>query len=221
MQVKTQHGPNTAYVCSKHEDDASPKKVRELVELKEQEFTAFEQKAKELGYKLVPLNTETINPVKEVQSPVAIAPNDNTGAVVQKKHQINKANLRPLATTGIAEHGIEAHTSYDVPEQAAPQIIDHEEQVITGRGGVPVPIPKKIVSSAGTTEVAVVDTGGDKALQQRFKNLSDTRESHDFSKGYTKEAASSARPCTFCRGTGIAKIGKQACPKCKGSGLVG
>jgi len=49
MQVTTSKGVQTVWVCSEHEDDASPKKVRELVEKKNTMIEEFEKQAKELG----------------------------------------------------------------------------------------------------------------------------------------------------------------------------
>ncbi len=105
-----------------------------------------------------------------------------------------------------------AHASYDTAKDEAPAILEAEEQVVDGRCGIPTPIPKKIVSEAGVTEINIVNTGGDQALQNRFKDMAKEGKPPDFAHGYK------LRQCGICVGTGIAKITGQTCPKCKGAG---
>jgi hypothetical protein len=110
------------------------------------------------------------------------------------------------------------HEAYAMGDQA-PKIISTEAQQAVRADGLPINVPRKIVSTAGVTDVAIVNTGGDVALQQRFKALKTEQDSnpdaHIFGRdGYT------VRDCTLCRGTGKARIGGQACQKCQGTGLA-
>lgn len=89
-------------------------------------------------------------------------------------------------------------------------------QVVRGREGMPVTIPKTIVASAGKTlietNINVIDSGGDRTVQNRFKALNLMNE--------RGQNGNYLQQCSVCRGSGITGRNKQTCPKCSGSGFV-
>lgn len=230
MQVTSSHGTKmSVWVCNTHEDNASPKQIRELVDKKESMLLEFEKQAAELGYKLVPLNQLMVveSPKVEAQSQ-HVQPEHINGQKQGIKPlpavKPQKKTMQPVVTNTTVEGlgAVEQHSSYDTSKPVAlkdgtiveaPVVMEHELQTVTGRGGVPISIPKKIAGNDGTTQINIVDTGGDAALQQRFREITGSKEAQSFSKGYK------TRDCTFCNGTGINRISKDKCPKCGGKGM--
>jgi hypothetical protein len=76
-------------------------------------------------------------------------------------------------------------------------------QVVKGRGGIPVKLPRSETSMAGQTQISIIDTGGDKTIQDVAKVLS---------------AGVKPMDCGYCRGTGFVK--DKDCSKCGGSGVI-
>lgn len=218
MQVTTKNGQYDVKICNDHENMASPKKVRMLVEKREKLLAEFEAKAKELGYQLVPSGAKNIIIAKTEPT----QNENNTEQVVTPTQE--KSKTQPIIRKNIPQAikvpnhpEAPSYESYAIPE-GAPAVVSREEQIVQGRAGRPVAIPKKIVSAAGTTDVNIVDTGGDAALQQRFKELSEvskrTETPPSFQNGYL------IRECVLCKGTGVTIIGNKTCPKCKGVGTL-
>lgn len=96
-----------------------------------------------------------------------------------------------------------------------------EVQTFTSRSRGDISIPKKIKHNiGGNTVINIVDTGGDKTIQDRFKKLA---ENTDFNRGHSfKRDGFDIIDCTVCKGTGLANDrGKQiTCPKCSGTGIL-
>jgi len=84
-----------------------------------------------------------------------------------------------------------------------------EQQMITGRGGQPTPIPRKINGKFGSTDIRIAKVT-DADIQKRFKNLNDQQD-HEGAFG---------TPCVACGGIGIHPMTSDTCPKCKGSGML-
>lgn len=236
MQVTTSKGVSTAWVCNEHEDDASPKKVRELAEKKIAMIEEFERQAKELGYSLVPMGKGGLVEAAKPPAPApAPAPTqlDTPGPKLQPVVKARK--IMPITAPSVAksESGgdmdLGSHQSYDTTKAIetkkgtvqAPTITEHEEQVIMGRDGKPMVIPKKVVGEAGTTDITIVNTGGDKALQERLKQAV---QASTVSKNACERAllagGYNARECPLCKGCGITKINNQQCVKCGGTGTI-
>ena len=119
-------------------------------------------------------------------------------------------------------HAVDSHSSIDLgsledklPEEARRGRVKME--MMEGRGGQPIAIPKKRVDGTGTTRINIVNTGGDSALQERFKNAAMSEDS-DFRHGYQ----GATRDCPICKGTGFAEnAGEEiSCPKCSGTGII-
>jgi len=95
---------------------------------------------------------------------------------------------------------------------SVPQIKEIDYQVVAGRGGQAMRLPRNIKQTDGTTMIQMVDTGGDRTIQERFRELSAGNFSH-------KKEGYDVMNCSLCRGSGFARTG-QTCPKCGGTGLL-
>lgn len=100
-----------------------------------------------------------------------------------------------------------------------PTIIDVESQGVQSSNGQQMVISKVVKDNqGGVTKIAVIDTGGDKKLQDRFKNACQNsihKSPFDYKgRGYA------LRGCNACDGTGFSKLNSEICPKCKGTGSV-
>lgn len=95
---------------------------------------------------------------------------------------------------------------------SVPQVKAIDYQVVAGRGGHAMRLPRNIKQTDGTTTIQMVDTGGDRTIQERFRELSAGNFSH-------KKDGYDVMNCSLCRGAGLARTG-QTCPKCGGTGLL-
>lgn len=103
----------------------------------------------------------------------------------------------------------------NVVRAARPQNVAQKRQVVKGRAGIPISIPKDVVSNNGSdiieTTIQVVNTGGDPALQRRFKSLNEMQE-----RGALRDYVTS---CRSCRGLGYLGRNKKSCKYCEGTGI--
>jgi hypothetical protein len=210
MQVTTDKGSQAIDVCAEHEDDASPKKVRELVAKKEEALAELERQAKELGYELAPTGGSGI---------VAVTKKDpepkpkSTGGEPPQKVSSSKTPAKPRKMKMRQVQAPGTGASYDTAKAEAPGVLEVEEQVVATDGGRQLTVPKKIESEAGTTEIVIADTD-DKMIQRNMNKLKDkaNRDGMLFQQGYM------ASECTLCKGTGITAINGQKCIRCGGTG---
>lgn len=240
MQVKTKNASHVAWYCQTCEDLATPKKVREIIEKREADLAEFEAKAKEMGYTLTPMGgggivavaapTDTPAPAPQVAAPTPKVQSTETRLDPRQRPAARKIRDVEAPTQAVDPAGrnvpLEKHAVYDTTQKVtrkdgtqaeAPKSYVEEAQTIVGRGGAEIAIPKRVVGDSGTTDIAIIDNGGDAALQKNFKSLSEGSkkgQGPDFRSGY------SVRECGFCKGTGIARITKSTCPKCGGKGSV-
>ena len=231
MQVTTSKGNQTVHICKTHEDDASPKKVRELAEKRNAMLEDFERQAHELGFKLVPVGGGIITATSPEQPSTPTVDESQVGETIKSVPVIKiPKKIAPLAPRQIAAPSIAGntdlgkHNSYDTTKAVtrrdgteinAPGVLEADEQVVEGRAGMPISIPKKVVSEAGTTEIMIIK-GGEKKIQERMKAMTqaNNKESLDraINSGYV------THECTLCKGTGITRINNQTCVKCGGAG---
>lgn len=208
IKVKTAKGESTEPICVAHEDDASPKRVRELVEARDAKIAEMSAILEPMGYKIVligapaPVAQPTAPRAEfDAQQPVS-APAQTGPSRPRKVNSAAKINA-PSGEFSTAAEG------YDTSN--APALIESEVQEVRGVGGVPVFIPKTLVTEGGKTDIRVVTGMNNDDIQKRFKGIAD---------GDTKFKVQDygLKDCTFCSGTGRAKIGGALCPRCKGVG---
>lgn len=94
---------------------------------------------------------------------------------------------------------------YHKPQKGAQKM-----QTVKGAGGVPTAIPRNIHGTDGETTITITDTGGDKIIQMRGRQLGQMREM-----GQGSFYSQSCRPC---QGTGL--HAKKRCKACDGSGII-
>ena len=108
--------------------------------------------------------------------------------------------------------GVRDHNG-NIVEGAPPQNVAQKRQVVKGRAGIPISLPKSITARSpdGTlveTDINVINTGGDQALQRRFKD-----QRYQAQCDYANE-------CRQCRGTGMVGRRKEECRRCSGTGVI-
>ncbi len=235
MTVKVSDIDYVVAICEEHEDLATPKAVREKAEGKAQEIEDLKKMAAKLGLKV---GSQEPEPDLQPQQPhESTAVNDASDRRVLhkglKSQTIDKA-AKPAPSqpaTAIAEDfgtnlpvdpsiGVSRQQSYNPSNTKGSNLHTTQttKQVVQASDGRPIHLPKTVRDNeGGQTNIRVVNTGGDVALQRRFKQLGhsstgDTPSPH-FGKGYT------VRDCVACGGTGAARIGNGECPKCSGDGF--
>jgi len=154
-------------------------------------------------------------------------------------YQINKSSVQPItphvrAVGGsVSGHGIaanvESRSSLDPKAELGqlsekmgtklPVLREVIKQTVPGRGGVNMTIPKTIRDTSGTTTVKIVNTGGNEALQRRFRAIKDAG---DMAQGANPVSGYTSIDCHLCRGGGRVKNKgvDQKCPKCGGRGVI-
>ena len=124
-----------------------------------------------------------------------------------------------IADSSAAEAGA-PRGQYAISTQSKPSIDLKEGEIaeigqVPGRGGVPVAIPIRRVGKAGTTNIRVVDSGGDPAQMRRFKDMAKASMS-DSGVNYGKNGYDSRTVrCPLC-----ATKPNPNCKKCGGLGEI-
>lgn len=94
---------------------------------------------------------------------------------------------------------------YDRPQRGVQKM-----QTVKGAAGLPTAIPKNIQGADGETTITIVDTGGDKTIQERGRQLAQMRQYGD--------GSSYSKPCRPCQGTGL--HARRQCKACGGVGII-
>ncbi len=230
----------TVFISDAYADDATPKMIREAAEKQRAEKTSeieeLRKKAAELGLTLAPLDQSPAQPIPQApvppQAPVVNTqpnpqvptppPTIDEGKMIDGTEADKKVNLSIDNSAG-AQYGAAGGGEYDIRTEEKPsENLKEGEKAeigyIKGRGGMQTAIPVRRVGKSGETTVKVVDTGGDRALQDRFKGMANDSENpnaHSFGKdGYQVRTIT----CTLCNGDGYTMNRK--CPKCDGAGML-
>tara|TARA_R100001244_G_scaffold25113_2_gene25420 strand:- start:78669 stop:79562 length:894 start_codon:yes stop_codon:yes gene_type:complete len=121
------------------------------------------------------------------------------------------------------------HSSHHLPQEVQtrsgetfqrPEQITKKNQVVKGRLGIPTTIPKTLMGTDGTTEIEIVNTGGNEALKRRMQVLNEARmqaEARGVSAG--DQPIDSLNACPSCDGVG--KVKGRSCVRCSGMGWMG
>jgi hypothetical protein len=109
----------------------------------------------------------------------------------------------------------EKHDNYNLPKATLRETVKDQQKLTTPSRGSII-LPKKIIDNeGGQTDIKIVNSGGDLALQTRFKQLAETSKSKPpdlIRGGYL------VHNCNSCGGTG--KLKGSACIACGGEGIV-
>ena len=233
MKIKLEDGSTVeVWISDKFAEDASPKTAREAYLKSRSTINAqrkeLEEMAAKLGLKIVDESQRPAEPqpqmIKQVQAP-QIQPSDPNSRIISGKAA--DRNLDVSVTTG----DLGAYSgqvggvlpAYQISTQSKPSQDLKEGEVaevglVRGRGGADIAIPVRRIGKTGVTNIRVVETGGDRALQDRFKSMANSSKNGDV-KHYGREGYDvQFRQCMMCNGTGVSM--KQQCPKCKGLGEI-
>jgi hypothetical protein len=223
MNVKIDDTEYKVSVCTAHEDGASPKAIRQIVQEKAGEIEKIKQMAAKYGLKLEepprkttaqPSGHKLIYPGMKKQEIKAPQPQlqeppaepDNQEVPIQEVDQSNTAV-------------VERHDSYSLNSNKSPKVVTSKNQVVKTESGREIVVPSVIFDdNGGKTSIKIVNTGGDKALQSRFKELAEASKG---SRGPDFRNQYSVRDCNICGGSGVSRTDKKkTCPKCGGDGMM-
>jgi hypothetical protein len=236
----------TVYLCDEHAEETTPKQAKDALAKRKAQLEEVIKQAEALGLKVeLPGVGKKIAVVEDPQAAPAAAPAeqpqdlqaapDNTpkkkikmpkfegvgGTATGEGASVNVAKHASLEVDQIVGESLRANKD-QLENTAKPEEYEAEAQVLTTPTRGQIVIKKKSVGNTGTTEVKVRDSGGDRELQDRFKRMAEESKGMDNDSWKSKSwyEGHDTVTCTFCRGTGMSRIGGQACPKCGGSGLL-
>jgi len=225
---------HTVDICDEHAEEASIKSVKEAFITKQAQIKAVLEQAKALG-----LNISEVGGISIAQAESAPQPQQPPQPQPKAKEQpeldddfiptdrIDKDRTITSVGGNTAMGNVPSYQSYDVanvrgdlPEDLLKGKVKME--VMEGREGQPIAVPKQRVDGTGTTSINISRAENDSKLQERFKKMaagSMSDNTPDFARsGYANTTAT----CPICRGDGTVKMGakSQMCPKCGGSGFI-
>ena len=228
------------WVSDSYLDQATPVKVKEatikILEAqsgKQKEIEELLARAKELGIDLggsgaapvaaQPQASTPTTPAKQAKAEPTPFNEDVqpevAGARIIDSVDADKAmdNLAVDNQTGGQAGGMRQAYEVRSDEEASEDLRGGEKDEINTvrvRDGMSIAIPTRRVGKMGETKIQIVDSGGDSALQERFKSLNGG-DGQQSTAGYTVRSAQ----CGLCRGQGVV-MGSKKCPKCGGAGMV-
>ena len=238
MNVKVGETEFKVSICEDHEDDASPKKVKEMVQQKADEIEKIKEMAAKYGLsvgdQLAPKNNSPkpqkttaqpsghknlhpgLRPQKIAKSEETLTPPEE---IIETPSDIIQEPQHPAQVAGAPDVRLEQHNSYKTPSsEKTPTITARKNQKYITESGREVLVPQVLYDDeGGKTDIRIVNTGGDRALQNRFKGMAEGSKGGagpDFRNQYA------VRDCTSCGGTGVSRVNRtKACPKCGGDGF--
>jgi hypothetical protein len=208
----------------------SPKEPEASPQMPPQEPETTPSTSPQTSHKIVkkaPAPKTTIQYKKNNPQPKPISSSMVRGVHGVAQGKVAAANLErreSLSTSSVVEGAIRNAKKRNLidedKEVSLPTIRSKEQQVVEGRGRKPMVIPKTIKYSDGVTNIHVVNTGGDKTIQDRFRDLAQDSMQGDRPRFCYGADGYDVIPCNACDGTGTAKVGTGPCPKCQGVGFL-
>ena len=243
MNVKLSNGEKMeVWISDDFADIATPTKVREAAEnqqtTRNDQILELMKKAEELGLTIsdntapasasnlvdltpVPIPTRALAAKSADAASADWEPSPGNILIDGKEADEKRSSFAVSGTAsalGEAVSGSGNEYSIDSKEEPTEDLREGEKAEIgrvKGRLGMDVAIPVKRRGKTGETRVSIVDTGGDNALQKRFKDMAKLSEGPEGAPaGYQVRTVQ----CSLCNGDGTT-MGKE-CPKCKGCGLL-
>ncbi len=238
MRIKLDDGSSvTVWVSDKYADSATLATVKQAYLKKREERDQLIAKAKEIGLVLHDQMLPDIGTVQTNEEQTVVDQQPKQVAQLNQEHRVAKrigqetggriidgrAADKPLQLnnvkiegSGITRSGSEYEiSSTDKPSTDLKEGEVAEIGIVKGRCGLDIAIPIKRSGKMGSTEIRVVDSGGNAELQRRFKNLASDQNSRvDFRNGYDVKIVK----CPLCRGAKMVR--NKPCPKCGGAGDI-
>ena len=227
MNVKIDSAEYKVSICKEHEDDALPKKVRELVQGKATEIEKIKEMAAKYG---LTVGEQKAGPQKTTAQPSGHSalhqnlkpqrlpsgqPSEMEEAPLEEPIEMPPSNV----VEGASDVRLEKHDSYGSAQgNKTPTVTARQSKTYKTESGREINVPSVIYDDeGGKTDIKIVNTGGDRALQNRFKGMAEGSKGGggpDFRNQY------SVRDCTACGGSGGSRVSKsKPCPKCGGDGI--
>lgn len=212
----------TVWICDEHAEDATVKLAKQAYLDRKRQIDDLMEQAKRLGIDLTASAPKATVAPRQATPPPAIPSGDDIIPSTQ-------LHSREFVTRGgnagnVNIPGESGHDVRSVAQKLPQDALDGYAQmdIVEGRGGQPLAIPKKIVDGIGVTRITISKSEDDASLQNRFKRMAqDTMQdrSPDFARaGYNN----TQKDCPICRGSGYIrqKGGETNCPKCGGVGQI-
>lgn len=239
MTIKLDDGRQVeVWISDEYADQATPKAVKEAYLKKQasdgEQIRQLQEMAAKLGLKLVgageappePARPAVVQAQQPKSAPVAPpkpAMDGNrvvSGAAADRELEFKVGYAADAAANlaGPTQRQYEI-TTKEKPKENLKDGEVAEIGLVKGRAGIDVAIPVRRQGKTGTTQVAVIDTGGDNNLQRRFKTMAEASKGDAVNYGKEGYDVKFAQ-CTACGGKGLALNGKSPCPKCKGAGEI-
>jgi hypothetical protein len=208
-----------AGVCDDHLG-ISVSKVREIIVGKRNRLLKLIEEMKSLGLDISTIagGVAVVEDKKKVEVEVQQVKVEPEPEVRTNKVNVRKVNKKLANVRSISGEGASSYSAYDVDKMIgkeakaagceAPVVEEVELQIVNGKNGIPVQIPKKIRESTGETEIHIVPTSNKMIDRGKYDERS-------FVGSYQ------LRECNLCGGTGKSHSkGHNVCPKCKGTGNI-
>lgn len=225
-------------ICDTHAEDASVKTAKAAFIQRQQQITDFMAQAQALGLQLAPAASGLVvanNPQAPPRPQASSAPNGQVVSPILEDDdpdmieagRLDRAGRHGMVSVGGAVPAFgaipayQSHATDDVRQQIPAEALKGKVRLeqIEDRAGRPIAIPTKRVDGTGVTHIRVINTGGDQALQRRFKNMA-LATIHDQHPGFAENY--DLRACPVCKGMMVVRDRgvEVTCPKCGGQGVI-
>jgi hypothetical protein len=223
MAVRLDSGTVNVSICKTHAENATLKSIKKALDKRQKAIEHLKKLAQEQG-----LDCNIVDKSLSVPaaiSPIARAPS-TTSVPPKMQTQLRRSTDEDAVAAAMPEvkaiapvdptQDIQSHVSFQI-DAKAPKVLNRTMQTTERSDGLPITVPQRIVSEAGVTKISIVSTN-DTEIQRRTKEMKANLEGPN-GRAYAQEKYN-VKDCNFCDGTGMAKIGGQACPRCKGRGML-
>jgi hypothetical protein len=223
-------------ICDAHAEEASVKTARAAFSKRQQQIQEFMAQAQALGLQLAPSRAtpDLVLASATTQPPPAQPPTDRvvTPILADEDGMVETGRVDRAGRHGMVSVGglvpafgtvpaYQSHIVDDVRQQIPVDALKGKVKLeqVEDRAGRQISIPTKRIDGLGTTHIRVVNTGGDQALQRRFKNMAQAtiqNQHPGFAENYD------LKPCPVCKGMAIVhdRGQEKECPKCGGEGVL-
>lgn len=226
----------TVQICDNHSEDATVKTARVAYQNKQAEIEAVLAQAKALGLNITQSSGGlTIAQAAHSEKPKQSGNLQNRQIEVQPKNDQKLEDQDFVSTdlldsrSGIVSVGgsvnnlnVESMGSHDMNKLSDKLGPDARKgfaklEMVEGRGGQPIAIPKFRKDGTGTTNISVIKTNDGK-LQESFKRMANDSMNDRVPNFARAGYSNTTRNCTFCSGDG--EVQNKTCPKCNGTGII-
>lgn len=235
MSLVEGESPVAISLCEQHQNKTQLPSLKKAYLKKKQAIEKLKQQAKQYGFDV--MDTAPAGQAIKVSVPAKAAgptivhvqksgeqtsqPAPQAAPASQQSDAQSAVSTqgRPLLANVPEDTEAPRFAAHEIDKKKAPKVLSTTEQIYERGDGLPIKLPKKIVSEAGETNIRVVQTGGDAAMQARLKNLKSQLDQNENAHSFNKDGYA-LRTCTLCQGKGKTAINGQICTKCNGAGEV-